>query len=226
MNASTTSSSARLAVERWCNFYTQGLSAEAASERREELGADMLDQVDWARAHGHASGAIGRAIIWRALKGVPADLAWRHAQLRLADLPAFRTRLFNEWLLFAVTLLGLGLVALASTAIARVGREIFGRQDAFVMLTLVASLAIVCGLLLLVRTRTRPLGAVWIAVGAPVVATTGIELLARNTTLLLYASRASTTWGTAEAMIAASLAVFYLAAAVWWMPERGRATSR
>ena len=185
----------------------------------------MLDQGDWARTQGLRSFAIGRSIVWRALKGVPADLAWRHAQLRLAYLPALRARLFNEWLLFLVTARGLGLVSLAGTAIVRNRGAVFG-QDALVMPTLVASLVTMCGMFLLVRIRTRPIGALWIAVGAPVIATTGIELLARSTTLLLYASRTTSAWGTAEAMIAVSLVVFYLAAAVWWMPERRTVVAR
>lgn len=72
-------------VERWCAFYTRGISGEVASERREELAADVLDHTEWAAEQGISHSAVERAITWRAVKGVRSDLAWRRTQLMAAE---------------------------------------------------------------------------------------------------------------------------------------------
>lgn len=206
-------------VDRWCAFYTRGLPTEVALERREELAADVLDHTEWATEHGIGPASIARSITWRAVKGIPSDLAWRRTQLRAADAVTLGTRFFHGWLLVGAHALGLGLILLALTAVIRNGWRIF-TGDAPAMATFVAALMIACGLLLIRRERTRPIGALWLAVGAPVVATVGVGLLAQNTTMLLLVSQSTPFWGTGLDVVAGCVSVFYLAAAAWWMPER------
>lgn len=225
MNESKKSQTGQAWVVRWCDFYTRGLPVAVASARHEELAADLHDHTEWAEAEGATARATRRAVTWRALKGAPADLAWRHAQLRAGDTTSFGTRFFHGWLLFGVTVVGFGLVVLALTAVIRDGPGIL-KGDAAVMPTFVAALAITCGLVLLARKRTRPLGALWIAAGSPVVATMGIGLLAQNTTLLFYASRATPSWGAGQLAIAICLVVLNVAASVWWMPELKKSRPR
>ncbi len=219
MTRGTASRSAQSRVDRWCAFYTRDLPADVASERREELAADVLDHTEWNIEQGTSPAATARSITWRAVKGIPSDLAWRHAQLRAVDPVGLRTQFFDGGLLVGASALGLGLIVLALIAVVRDGWGIF-LGDAPAMATFVAALVIGCGLWLMRRERTRPIGALWLAVGAPVIVTTGVGLLAQNTTLLLYTSQSTPFWGAGQGVVAACVSVFYIAAAAWWLPER------
>jgi hypothetical protein len=212
-------------VDRWCAFYTRGLPANVASDRRDELRADVIDHIDWGRSAGATDEALSRTILWRALRGVPSDLSWRRAQLRLAEATGLGTRLFAGWLLLGASVLAAGLVALALTAIGR-DRQGLTSPDVAILSTLVAALVIFCGVVLLLRVRTRWLGALWIAAGAPIVATTGANLLVQSTTVLRNVATSTPLWNVGEVAVAACLLVFYAAAAMWWMPERSKATAR
>jgi hypothetical protein len=64
-------------VVRWARLYTRGLRPDVAERRIEELRADLHDHVTHDRAAGVADGRIALAILARALRGIPADLAWR-----------------------------------------------------------------------------------------------------------------------------------------------------
>jgi hypothetical protein len=68
-------------VTRWVRFYTRGLPAPIAQRRREEIGADVHDQIAHDRAAGTSERRIARAIASRAVRGLAADVAWqrRHA---------------------------------------------------------------------------------------------------------------------------------------------------
>jgi hypothetical protein len=211
-------------VDRWCAFYTRGLPAEIATDRRDELRADVVDHIEWGRNAGASDRVLSRAILWRAFKGIPADLSWRRAQLRMAEATGLGTRLFAGWLLLGASLLGVGLVALALTAIAR-DHQGLPAGDGDLLPTLVAALVISCGVVLLLRVRTRWLGALWIAAGAPIVATTGANLLLVSTTVLFHVATSTPLWNVGEVAVAICLLVFYAAAAMWWMPERTKTVS-
>lgn len=64
-------------VERWVQFYTQGLPAPIAQRRVEEIAADTHDQTALERAHGKSDRHIGLSILSRMARGVIADLSWR-----------------------------------------------------------------------------------------------------------------------------------------------------
>jgi hypothetical protein len=74
----------------WARLYTRGLRPEVAARRVEELSADLHDQVADERAAGVDDGRIARRLATRALRGVPADLAWRRpkAPLRIVGFVA------------------------------------------------------------------------------------------------------------------------------------------
>jgi hypothetical protein len=59
----------------WVWLYTRGLPAEVADRRTGELAADVHDQTAFERSVG--GGGASRAVTWRTIRGVPADLAWR-----------------------------------------------------------------------------------------------------------------------------------------------------
>lgn len=66
---------ARLVVW-WAGRYTRGLPPEVGDRRRAEIESDVFEQT-------HAGDGRGTAVVWRALRGVHADLAWRRQELRL-----------------------------------------------------------------------------------------------------------------------------------------------
>jgi hypothetical protein len=212
-------------VDRWCVFYTRGLLADVATDRQDELRADVLDHLQWGRDEGASERAVTRAVLWRALKGMPSDLSWRRAQRRLVDNGGFGTRLFAGWLLLGASALGVGMVVLALTAIGR-DRQGLPFGEGPIAPTLVAALVISCGVLLLLRQRTRWLGALWIAAGAPIVITTGANLLIVTTTVLFHVAQSTPLWSAGEVTIAVCVVVFYAAAAMWWMPDRSKAKAR
>jgi heme/copper-type cytochrome/quinol oxidase subunit 4 len=156
---------------------------------------------------------------------VPSDLAWRRAQLAAADSIDIASRVFGGSLLAVANLLGLGLFAVALVAVARDGSGILA-SDPLAMPTLVAALGVACGLVLVARVRTRSLGALWAAGSAPVILIVGLQLLAQHTTLLFFTTQSAPLWTVGQLAAAVCVAVFYLAAAVWWMPERKKVFSR
>jgi hypothetical protein len=215
----------RRQVDRWSDFYTRGLPESVAAARREELAADVLDQIEWGASRGTAARTTAREIRWRAIRGVPSDLAWRRSQLAAADSIDIASRVFGGSFLAAASLLGVGLFALALVAVVRDGTGILA-SDTPAMPTLVAALGIACGLVLLIRVRTRSLGALWIAASAPVILIVGLQLLAQHTTLLFFTTQSAPLWNVCQVAAAVCVGVFYLAAAVWWVPDRRKVISR
>ena len=68
----------RLAVW-WGRLYTRAAPEPDRSARREELAADLHDQLAEARASAVPGGRVAQSVVGRVLRGVPADLAWRFA---------------------------------------------------------------------------------------------------------------------------------------------------
>ena len=212
-------------VNRWCEFYTRGLPQGVVSERQEELAADVLDHIEWGASQGIAARATTREIRWRAIRGAPSDLAWRRSQLTAADPADLASRIFGGSLLAVANLLGVVLFALALVAVVRDDGVVLA-SDPAAMPTLVAALAIACGLVLLARGRTRSLGALWVAASAPVILIVGLQLLAEHTTLLFFTSQTAPLWAVGQIAAAVCVGVFYVAAAAWWMPERRKVVPR
>ncbi|MDH4147519.1 MAG: hypothetical protein OEY23_20375 [Acidimicrobiia bacterium] len=77
------STSARLVLA-WAARYTRGLPPDIAADRRLELTADLHDQLADAAHLGLGRITTSRTVVRRMLLGVPADLSWRHDQLRVA----------------------------------------------------------------------------------------------------------------------------------------------
>ena len=72
------------AAAAWTRCYTWGLAGEVGAERRAEMAADLHDHTQDALAASGSPGRLSREVLARAVLGIPADLAWRHAQLRMA----------------------------------------------------------------------------------------------------------------------------------------------
>jgi hypothetical protein len=71
-------------VTRWVRVYTAGLPGPVASRRREEIAADLADHLAHHRAEGDDDGRIARTMASRSIRGAPADVSWRHHEIRTA----------------------------------------------------------------------------------------------------------------------------------------------
>lgn len=66
-------------VRWWADRYTRGLPDEVGARRRAEIECDVFEQTQ----HASIAAGSGRAVAWRALRGVPADVAWRRQERRV-----------------------------------------------------------------------------------------------------------------------------------------------
>jgi hypothetical protein len=208
-------------VMRWCDLYSHGIPEDAAASRREELLCDLTDQVEWAAAHEVPQGRVAGSIYLRALRGAPADLSWRRQQRSWAELgsPAFRR--FGVGLLSATVTSGFGVMVLAIAAIVRTAQaagmaDLMGRRAD--VLVLVAAIALLLGQVLLIRPRTRSLGALWMLTAAEAVVFVGLPMFA-NTGRLLYLASLSAGWTTCLGLAGLGVAT----GALWWLNPKTEA---
>ena len=64
-------------TQRWVRLYTRSAPAGDTVDRRAEMESDLWEQVATRTASGAPPGRIRRELVGRALRGVPADVAWR-----------------------------------------------------------------------------------------------------------------------------------------------------
>lgn len=69
-------------IARWTRLYTAGLSRPVADRRREEIAADVHEQVTHERSAGLHDSRIALGLASRALRGATADMSWRGRQRR------------------------------------------------------------------------------------------------------------------------------------------------
>ena len=106
----------------WVDRYTRGLAAAARSDRRAEIASDIWEQ----RAAPGATKATQLTILSRCIRGVLADLSWRHAQRRGSWLPSARALARGAgWSIAAVAYVFLTLVQ-AWVALPLLGLEYYG----------------------------------------------------------------------------------------------------
>lgn len=63
----------------WAKIYTYSVVPEVASARREELMSDLHEQYAAGARGGLSPKAVSRSVLWRAIRGIPADLRWSSA---------------------------------------------------------------------------------------------------------------------------------------------------
>ena len=66
-------------VRWWVGLYTYGLPSDVRDARREEIEADVWDQLDDATRSGRSDRSTASEIVTRLVLGLPADLTWRIA---------------------------------------------------------------------------------------------------------------------------------------------------
>ena len=69
-------------VSFWARLYTRRLPEQDARRRFEELRADLHDHIAHERAHGTGERRIAGSVAARMLRGMPADVSWRHERTR------------------------------------------------------------------------------------------------------------------------------------------------
>lgn len=218
-------------VSRWAAYYSRDLESQAAAERRDEIASDLWEQGSHADARGASSLATGASILWRTARGVPADLSWRRSRLsRVASTGAVEPRGWSgRGGLVAAAAITAAVLTLGVSSIARVLANVIQGVPLPSVVTVasasLASVLLACGMILLLRVRTRWLGAAWIGAIAPIVVLFGslvfIELSA--TAQWYYYSMIAfgpSWWAVVSAAGLAALVLFYLALAVAWFPDR------
>ena len=226
----------RLVVQ-WTALYTRDLDPRVASERRDEIRSDLWEQGADADARGASGATTQMSILWRTARGIPADLSWRRARISRRQLPVSPE--LRGWsgrgsAAIAVVIAAL-VLAMGASAIGRlVPNALRGAllPSAVTVTSLAVSCALLgCALVLLIRIRTRWLGAVWVAVGAPAVLTFGVSALGDisatfqwyTDSLVAFGPR---WWELAWVALLGALTLFYLALAVAWFPSRAAEASR
>jgi len=203
-------------VLRWADLYTRGLDPVAAGDRVAELESDLWE-------HAAAEPGARAAILSRAIRGIPADLAWRHEQRTAARmlLPRSQRIVGNAVTalvaLAASALIALGLVAIARTAYAVTEWGVRPWSETAVWVIGLTGLA-VAGAALLLRRRTRALGAIVLAAASPVVHFALYDLYNKSATIIALSN--ASTWAIAITLVMASLMLLFVSAAVLWLPAR------
>jgi hypothetical protein len=199
-------------IMRWCDLYTRGLSPAVAGDRRDELASDLWEH---AAAEPRATGAM----LSRAIRGVPADLAWRYEQRRTARrMVPMRFRVLGGGVaaltaVAASALIGLGLFVLARHVAFSPQR--FSESETWVLgLTFMA----IAGSLLLLRVKTRSLGALALALGTALIPFAHRELSTFSVTARQLNQTAE--WELALWCLVACVASMFIAAALLWLPAR------
>lgn len=204
---------------RWCELYTRGLDPAVAGDRRAELASDLHEHAAW-------DAGAGAAMLSRAIRGVPADLAWRYGEQRAAArlLPRSQRVVSGSVralvLLAASSLLVLGVLAISRTAAFVARGEIRPWSETAMWVIGLTGLAAV-GLLLTLRTRTRLLGALSLAGSSALVHVALYDLLTKSATV--GALGFTPGWSMAVGLLIAAYVTLFTAAAVLWLPQTTKA---
>lgn len=227
MTVMTTSEYHRAAhrVARWCEWYTRGLAPDVAEVRRDEIASDLYEHGVYADEIGATPRALRRSIVMRAVRGIPADLSWRFTQARASrdGQLTFRSRLATgslpafAYAMAAVLFIGGGYI------LARVGMSLLVGDLSLAadlpVTVLVAVLAAGCGIGLLLRVRTRAMGAVWLAFAAYGIVRFGGGALGAVSETFSRWSYAVSGWDIFTLGIAMGTMLFFFSMALWWLPE-------
>ncbi len=173
------------ATLRWSLRYTRGIDPQVAARRQEEILSDLHEHTAWAAESGVGGRATARSIRSRMLRGIPADVGWRRAQLTGRESIRLSDPRLDGLLLAAVVVIGVVQVAVGGFIAARQMRAL--RIDDISYVPDAAALAIALGAVALVATallgrrRTRHWGAALLAV-------TGVLIFAQSVEALHYLS--------------------------------------
>jgi len=224
---SSPASRAVVAVLVWCDLYTRNLDSAIAEQRRDEIASDLYEHSVWAREQGHPASTISLAIVSRAMRGAGADLSWRRAQQRREALayPAYaRQRRANGAVSAALAAFAFLLLAWGTYVTGRISATVAQgtiepwSQTSAVLLASTALAA--CGLVLVLRNKTRALGALWLMAPTALLIQAGLYQLYSISVTVGWFTLAMRNWTFAVNLLTAGSLIVLLAAAIWAWPTR------
>ncbi|MFF2277045.1 hypothetical protein [Agromyces sp. NPDC058126] len=207
----------------WCRWYTRDLSEPVATARRAELVSDLYEQRELAAELGES--VASRSFVGRLVRGMPADLSWRRAQLRRLALTAPRGTfpLAMPALAHLVTalLLAWGVIVVWRTVAGMADGSWSGAWDLVAAGVFGLAMA-VFGAVLTTVPRFRWLGALWLAAASYLLIRFGMyTLIASSTTLGAFYASAIEQAMLVNRVMAAAGVLFFVAMAAWWVPTTG-----
>lgn len=213
-------------VQRWGEVYLAELDPVVAGERRGEIASDLYEHAAWAQERGESAGRVGRAILWRAIRGVAADLSWRREVLRAdpSSGPVRSLGLVAGVGLLAAVLAAFGLFVLARSVLVllRGGGWITATPH---LLAAVGTVLLVLAVALLLRSgRARVVAALALGVGGALLLPAAVDVL-MNVSATIGAFIVSAPTGPAQTLFVARLlaggvALVGLSLVVAWWPAR------
>ena len=211
------------AVLAWCRWYTADLPVEVAAERRAELASDLFEERELSGAPATAS------ILWRAVRGIPADLAWRGARLRRAALGAPRGT-FPLAMPALAHLAAIALVAWGGFIAWRIVRSMsigdwHGAADV-AELSVVGLLLALAGSWLLMVARRRAFAGLVLAIAAYLLVRFGTyALMETSVTFTAYFSTSTAQMVLMNRVATGAAVLFFLSMAAWWASPKAAAES-
>ncbi|MFB2583755.1 hypothetical protein [Herbiconiux liukaitaii] len=213
-------------VLRWARWYTRGLDTDIAGERLEQLASDLHDHAIWAEDAGLSAAEATRAMTRRGLRGAVDDVSWRRDQLRrrTGALSAANSKRRGTAMLLAVGSMGLVLISSGSAALIKATRFYVIQDDEAIAAPLVflaISLAVAAGgMLLLVPSRTRFLGAGALGASAAFIVQNSFDTLLYSSALVNQVMYLDPVWPLPKYVLIGALMMYFAAAALWWSPTR------
>lgn len=211
------------AVLAWCRWYTGDLPDEVAAERRAELASDLFEERE--QTGDRATGSI----LGRAVRGIPADLAWRGARLRHAALGAPRGT-FPLAMPALAHLAAIALVAWGAFIVWRIVRSVVigdwhGAADV-AELSVAGLLLALVGSWLLMVARRRAFAGLVLAIAAYLLIRFGTyALMETSVTFTAFFSTSTAQMVLLNRVAAGAAVLFFLSMAAWWTPSKAAAES-
>jgi hypothetical protein len=222
--------SAAAVVRRWADWYSRGLPAATAEERRSELASDVHEQL--VEASGDRPVQTSVSLLGRTVRGVPDDLLWRGSVLRglpAAERLSWRRRVADRRVTGLTVLCGTMMTAWCLFVLTRVSisvdrGDIDPGSSASALLIAFAAICC-CGTIMSARPRTRLLGAGWLAVASQVILHLGLYALYSTSATVGSLTFALPGWNSATTLLSLGLGALCLGSAVWSLPEGPRRSS-
>jgi hypothetical protein len=219
-------SAATSAVLSWCRAYTRGIPQALETDRMDEVKSDLHDNVRFLSARGTPDGSIALTLISRATRGALSDLSWRADVLR--GIGQRRTVWQSQGTLLAAQVMSAAVVTLGAFGLARwtlrsaAGLSIIASPLAMLLLAAVAVCA--TGSILVIRRRTRILGAVAVVIATLPVFHLSAQLLSGSSATVRFANIMVPDFLGLVDLLALGVIFVYVAVAAVWLPVKRRMT--
>ncbi|MDO9398242.1 MAG: hypothetical protein Q7T71_16980 [Herbiconiux sp.] len=215
----------------WCALYTRDVDGRISEARRSELESDLFEQGRWSAESGMRPARAAALVVGRSLRGMIADLLWRRTALSETwgdHYPSWARARRVDGVAAAVGVLAAACVTawgsfvLLRAVVAAASGEIAWGSPTFIALVAYTGAA-ACGTVLLLRRRTRALGAIWMVLPSAALVHLGLYQLFSLSATVGVLRNAVPLWGSAEGLTMAGIGALFLAGAIRWWPAADRA---